>query len=329
MQRTRNALWLSAVCLATGALAPAALAAPIFTDLYVFGDSLSDTGNNEIVAPGGDIPGTDFTYGDNGRFSNGRVWAEYLSENLGLSSELEPSRAGGNNYAHGGASIDYGAGPETGLLTQYQHYLAGQGAGGSDPDALYVVWAGGNDLRVKIGPGSDPFEVISQSMAGYQGMLLGLIEAGAEHVMVPNIPNLGRTPEAMAAGVSEQATQLAWLWNSSLDGMLQELSMETSATIYAFDTFGFLESVFADAHTFGFTNLTEPCSSMEGNQQISCANPEQYIFWDSLHLTTAVHELLGAQSHKLILARTPAQVPLPATVWLLLPGLLLLRLRRS
>lgn len=318
-----GAFWLTAAAM----LPLPTLAAPMFSDLYVFGDSLSDTGNTEIVAPGGDIPGTIFTYGDNGRFSNGPVWAEYLSADLGLGA-VEPSRGGGQNYAHGGAAIDAATGQNAGLLSQYQSFLGDRGNQGADPNALYAVWAGANDLRDKIGPDSDPVAVIGESMAGYRSVLSGLIERGAEQLLVPNVPNLGRTPEAELLGISEQATQLSLLWNSFLDEMLGGLQQETEATIYAYDTFGVVEQLFADPAAFGFSNTDEPCSVLQGPLEVSCDNPDGYIFWDILHPTSAAHEVIAGGAYQLLANQQSVDVPLPATLWLLMPGLGMLMLRQ-
>lgn len=329
MQGNRNSIWLGAVWLAMVAGMPASsAAAPMFSEIYVIGDSLSDTGNTEIVAPGGDIPGTDFTYGDNGRFSNGPVWAEYLGHSLGLGTSLQPSRSGGTNYAHGGAAIDFKTGQEAGLLTQYQRYIEDLGGQGAEADALYAVWGGANDLRDKIGPDSDPVAVIANSIAGYRTILAGLIDSGAEHVLVPNVPNLGRTPEAALAGLQQQATQLSLLWNSFLGAMLGDLEQETGASIYAYDTFALVEGIFASPESFGFTNTSEPCAVLQGNMQVGCDNPDDYIFWDILHPTTAAHGVIGQGAYELLLAQGPVGVPVPAPVWLLLPGLGLLLLGR-
>src|SRR5882762_6059918 len=59
-----------------------------FTALYVFGDSLSDTGRSPAPAP---------SY-YNGRYSNGLLWVEYLSVELGL-----PYNAS-NNFAVSGST---------------------------------------------------------------------------------------------------------------------------------------------------------------------------------------------------------------------------------
>ena len=65
-------------------------AALSFDTVVVFGDSLSDSGNA-------------------GRFSNGPNWAEQLAERLKV--PLRPSKAGGTNFAVGGARLDAGSGP--------------------------------------------------------------------------------------------------------------------------------------------------------------------------------------------------------------------------
>ncbi|MDP5035633.1 MAG: hypothetical protein NWQ42_05895, partial [Alishewanella sp.] len=51
-------------------------AAIIFSDVYIFGDSLSDTGNTRATVPLGTFgPVAALAgYGPNGRFSNGILW---------------------------------------------------------------------------------------------------------------------------------------------------------------------------------------------------------------------------------------------------------------
>ncbi|MEM8864947.1 MAG: hypothetical protein AAGF31_05310, partial [Planctomycetota bacterium] len=100
--------------IATLLLSSSAVAGP-YTDLYVFGDSLSDVGNTsywtsesffEGLAP--DTPGN--AYFD-GRFTNGQVWTEWVAEGLGFAplepdtpaATSNPSGPGGNNFAYGGA----------------------------------------------------------------------------------------------------------------------------------------------------------------------------------------------------------------------------------
>ncbi|KAG6720754.1 hypothetical protein I3842_03G076800 [Carya illinoinensis] len=61
---------------------------PLAPALYVFGDSLLDSGNNNVLptlAKADYLPyGVDFAEGATGRFTNGRTVADYIAEFLGL-----------------------------------------------------------------------------------------------------------------------------------------------------------------------------------------------------------------------------------------------------
>lgn len=105
---------------------PSAHSAPAFDHVVVFGDSLSDNGNA-------------------GRASNGPVWVEYLAKRLQV--PLEPSRAGGTNYAVGGARLDPRSGG-TSLRVQADSYLREPGSQGR---ILHIVYGGGNDLLAAVG----------------------------------------------------------------------------------------------------------------------------------------------------------------------------------
>src|SRR4051794_37120522 len=89
-------------------LAPvaSALGAP-YTGVTVFGDSLSDVGNVFAVT-GGTLPYP------SGRFSDGPIWIDRLASNLG--TPLQPSVAGGSNYAFGGAESGLGTSLLRGIL---------------------------------------------------------------------------------------------------------------------------------------------------------------------------------------------------------------------
>src|SRR5262245_56075618 len=104
MFRARYSLSVAALTLLGCEIFVAAAAAGPFSKLFVFGDSLSDIGN---VAQGrAAIPflvdPTPRPYYYNGRFSNGPIYVEALASGLGLPAVVR-SRAGGNDFAHGGA----------------------------------------------------------------------------------------------------------------------------------------------------------------------------------------------------------------------------------
>jgi thermolabile hemolysin len=129
-----------ALCLSFGLIAASQSFG--FTDLFVFGDSLSDTGN-VFASTAGLQPAAPYF---NGRYSNGPVWVETLAGGLGISATN--SLGGGKNYAFGGAETNPGAALSTlgtaNIGTQIA-LLSGSGQTISS-NSLVVVWAGANDF---------------------------------------------------------------------------------------------------------------------------------------------------------------------------------------
>jgi len=81
--------------------------------------------------------------------------------------------------------------------------------------------------------------------------------------------------------------------------------------IIEFDIFSILNSIVANPAAFGMTNTTDACFSGAtgiGGPGTVCATPESYVFWDGIHPTAAMHEIIGDLA--------TAAVPVPAAVWL-------------
>ena len=193
-------------------LAPAlALAAPI-TSLVVVGDSLSDQGNGFILT-GGTFPPPPYDQ----RASNGPVAVEYLASALGV--PLTPSGAGGTNYAvlgaatgavgipslpplttENSAALLYGqaALEGTSLLTQ-TGVILGLGPV-ADPNALFFVWGGANDLF--INPSAATLGDAVNNLAAIISMLYG---SGARQFLVPNLPDLSLTPYGLSLSPADKA----------------------------------------------------------------------------------------------------------------------------
>lgn len=269
-----------------------------FSQLIAFGDSLSDTGNINAANPGVPFP----PYYP-GRFSNGPVWVEYLATSLGLSANA--SLLGGTNYAFGGAPT----GPpfvssSPSLTTQLNGmYLPAHPV--ADPNALYVVWGGGNDVR----QGS-----ITGSVANISSIISTLAAAGAVNFLVPNLPNIGLTPEAIAGGPGTVAgaTFLSTTFNAQLAAAIPTLESSLGINIIDLNVYGFVNNVIANPGAYGFTNTNTRCYSGPtgvGGAGAVCANPNEYLFWDGIHPTASAHQQLGAYAASII--------PVPAAVWLL------------
>ncbi|WP_417514506.1 SGNH/GDSL hydrolase family protein [Marinobacter sp.] len=316
------------------ALASFSASAIPFNDIYVFGDSLSDTGNTRSQVPLGSTGpvATLAGYGPNGRFSNGPVWHEYLADSLGLSRATN-STAGGNNFAYGGARVDNTGGVSAGLLTQNTQYFDRQSGAGSDPDALFIAWAGGNDMRDLVGS-ADPLAAINLQLDSWFGMLNGLLNSGVTTLLVPNLPDLGSIPEFRAGPDGLSGTEVSTVWNLGLKQGLDELNETTNADIFYFDVFGLFNDLLTQPGAFGFTNTTDECRSVSGFlifvSERSCSSPEDYVFWDEIHPTTAAHSYLGQKAFDLLASGNAlVKVSEPMTVSLLLLGLITLWGRRS
>lgn len=305
--------------------------AAAYDGLYIFGDSLSDAGNNALVIgadPGQVITGNTYIPSRpyaSGQYSNGNVWARSFADGLGLGAYGMPSLAGGGNFAFGGARTRVdgaNAGFPPSVRTQVKGFLDGMG-GTISADALYVVASGGNDARdalEAIAGGAPLGATLLNTAISYANSTHRIVDrlqaAGAEHIIVWNVPDLGLAP-AVTAGGAQAATlghKVANFMNMALGNALAG-----EADVQIFDTFGLLNAAAADPAAFGLTNVTDAC----GNVDAGC-DPLTSLFWDGIHPTSAGHALLA--EHMLAMA-----VPEPGTYVLLLAGLVLvvLRVRRQ
>ena len=308
MMRIPVSRLFSTVAMAIGLLAANVAAASPYSGFYVFGDSLSDSGNIYATTSGSLPPSPYF----NGRFSNGPTYAEDLAGRYGFAAA--PSLLGGTNYAFGGATAGGAAMAIPSLGDQVSMFRAKPGA--ADSSALYVVWAGGNDLR------ADPSPVgIGSALGGISGAIQGLYQEGARNFLVMNLPNLGLTPEAQANGTVAAATAGSMIFNSYFNSTIGGLQGALAGSnIRTLDTFALLSGIVANPVAAGLGNVTNACF----NGTSVCSNPDSYLFWDGIHPTAAGHRLIADAAFNVL------AVPEPETYALMLAGmgLLALRMRR-
>ncbi|MGK7886847.1 MAG: PEP-CTERM sorting domain-containing protein [Crocosphaera sp.] len=277
---------------------PMSASAANFSNVLTFGDSLTDSGNVALfTAPnfqpvpfGGLMPSGAY---ESGRFTNGPVWVENLATNLGLSAA--PSLGGGTNFAFGGARTGpSGTTPPTppSLLDQLAAF--GLATGGVAPtDGLYVVWGGNNDVRdaAVIKQGGDDIgatATLTQAVTDIVTIIGGLKNAGAVNILVPNVSNLGVTPEATRGtpGLDTASTAVTLEYNTLLSGALTSFRNDPTFNLIEIDAFAYFSSVFASPGDFGLTNVTDPCVDIAS----VCSNPSEFFFYDGLHPTAIVHQ---------------------------------------
>jgi phospholipase/lecithinase/hemolysin len=281
--------------------------------LVVFGDSLSDNGNASLALLGSfpgtnyatrSIPGTGlspniFTDGANtspataGPFG---LWIDQFAGRMGL-PQAQPALAGGTDFAVGGA--DTGSNGLYFVSDQVGAYLLSRGTSGANPTALYTFWAGANDIAdAKSG---------AAAADNVFGNIQTLAASGAKNFLWLNLPNLGDVPKvsgnpAAAAFASAQSAAFDSEWAIDLT-RLQNAGIH----VIGVDVETLFGGLIANPSAYGLTNVTTPAQGVSG------INPNDYLFWDDQHPTTAADALVAqAAFAEFTAAPEPASLALAA-----------------
>jgi phospholipase/lecithinase/hemolysin len=247
------------------------------TTLYVFGDSLVDAGN-VAIATGGGIPDAAQGYYQ-GRFNNGLNYVDYLNQIFAGTNSVA-SLAGGTNFAWGGSRAignAYGGFLTPGLPQQLGGYLAATG-GAADPDGLYVINFGGNDL-FGIASGDTgiltPSDVVALLINNTVTAVQALSAGGAGKILVTGIP---------AGGAQGMAV------DGLLQAALSAVEPALSAKLYRYSYLDFYTRFGSDPTAYNFPAVVEyntPCIAAQAvvNGNINCAG---YFSFDGTHFTAQV-----------------------------------------
>ncbi len=256
-----------------------------YSKLVVFGDSLSDDGNL-LQFTQGQVP-ADPPYWQ-GRYSNGIVWPEYVAIELGIPLE---------NVAYGGAQ----SGGETSIYDseiansnfpslpeEVAGYLA-LWSNSVDSDALYVLWAGANDL-LDTRNESRLDAARRDAVDGVVDAVSRLVTAGAERILVGMMPDLGLIPYASSnkSPSPGRFTRLSEQFNQDLLAAIELFG----AGVTGFDSLALHRAAVASPNSYGFSNVTSACLNANlcrDNLKVQ----DSYLFWDDRHPTTAAHRLLA------------------------------------
>jgi phospholipase/lecithinase/hemolysin len=263
-----------------------------------FGDSFSDVGNLHL-ATGGTFAGPPYF---EGRFTNGPAWVEDLAERLGVPA-VSPSLAGGTGHAWGGARTGpgtvFGAIPNVG--TQIEEFLVGEELSADD---LLVIWVGTNDGLVYVGSGGVSGSEPQAAVANIAQHISDLAAAGGTHFLVPDLYSLGSAP--MLAGTPEADAADAWAetFNELLEDELERLEETLGVRAIHLEVGELFDEIIGDPEDFDLTNVTDQacggCAIGTGGGDLA-ANPDEYLWWDQVHFTRVVHELVGAAAAEEVL----------------------------
>jgi phospholipase/lecithinase/hemolysin len=277
-----------------------------------FGDSLSDVGTYAPIASA--VGGGRFTT------NPGQVWtqnvAQYYGDTLSAAYTIdlthELKAQGGFGYAEGGATVatpanqndfltDVIGNVEMPVNQQVSSYLSAHGS--FNANQLVLVWAGANDvLRAGTPPAATTtVETAATTLAQVVGQI---VQGGATHVVVVNLPNIGLSPDGLASSDGgANFTQLSELFNSTLTSALQTNGLQSK--VIEVDAYTWLNGIIANfqANGFSVSNTGQACdpSKTPDDTSLLCSpatyvspNADQtYMFADDLHPTTHLHALFA------------------------------------
>jgi phospholipase/lecithinase/hemolysin len=196
-----------------------------YSKIVVFGDGLSDGGFFGRLTGNRYPPSPPF---HEGRWTNGPTWVEVLAAQSGW--PLDPK----DNHAQGGATTGHfninaplkaalGVPADVaivGVLAQIERTVAMSGS--IDPRALHVVWAGGHDIGAYLDYGQPDLRAQPPAQNIRAG-LERLRAAGARHVLLGTLPDLGATPAYAGTPKAAEASRLTREYNEGLARAAAEL----------------------------------------------------------------------------------------------------------
>lgn len=292
-----------------------------YQEMYVFGDSLSDTGNSLVASSAQNLtPAIPPSRSPNasywqGRFTNGPVAVEYLWDlmNRKNGSELTPSLTLPARAAKSGVSYAFGGStsgsitqsplgfPVPGVLAQVDLFSGMLEDRRAPPSALYVVWSGSNDYLQRLT--STPADVVGNIAQSVRR----LYALGARSFLVPNLADMGLTPFVQVQGAASAFTQLSKDHNALLKTTLAALALELpAARIVSLDVFELASIVVASGQLIVDLPGLELLAPGTGAVDCLFRNPATCVdvnfasflppllFWDVLHPTTQAHGLIGS-----------------------------------
>lgn len=296
-----------------------------YSSVTFFGDSLTDGGYFKPI----------LDKEESGQFTTNpdNTWATPFAESLGLTSTAQTlgGDGSGNNYAIGGARSDVDLEhnkyeDSTGKLlpvysarSQIDSYLANNNV---DSKGLYSVWIGANDIRAASDQLKKDFDfdkadaTITTAAKNQVAIVEQLKNNGANYILVPNIPDVGLTPEVVGNDFfSSKGTEFATKYNKTL----YEGVKETGVNVIPLDTFNLLQTVARNPARYGFSNLTDKaCTNLndkgEAGSSVECGPDDlvnenannSYFFADSIHPTGRAHKMIADYANAVVTA--PGQV---------------------
>lgn len=288
---SRNKLWMTitATCLVGAVTASTPASAVVINDLFVFGDSYSDTGAFFEL-------------------SNGPTAVGYLAQDFDItlttSKNADPG-TDGVNFAESGARVFVGPNPPstqprslTQQVAEFQNYVDNDTVSFDPSSALFFLLGGLNDHNLVTSA------QVNAATASQVATLYGL---GARIFEIALLP-------ASVPPFTDSADNL----NPGYEALVPELQAEYPDATFNLSNWGpDYDFIHDNPSSYGLTNTTDPCNTFGGSP--TCEAPNTYFYYFIDHPSTYVHQIVGNELYNEVLG-LPAPVPEPTTWAMMLLG---------
>jgi phospholipase/lecithinase/hemolysin len=263
-----------------------------FTSLYVFGDALSTTTNNQTGGPN--------YYGK--RFCNGRVWVEVLAQRQGIGIS--------NNWSYFDCN-------SANLVTNANKFTITQA---NATNALFVIWCNNSDLfdAVVSAPNTNQstwIPIINRGQTNQFRAITNLYAKGVYTILMPNVVDISKVPY-FCNPLNGYSTILGFIrqeciaYNVAFSNTLNQARAACPGlTIYQPNFFGLLDNVLSNAANYGLTNVLShgvPIDAMDFLSNFNTNGPgTNYVFWDYLDPSAKFHEVIADVVQQIV---SPVQI---------------------
>jgi phospholipase/lecithinase/hemolysin len=262
-------LWMALLGLAFAqTVAQVTNSPPPYPALYVFGSSWADTRNGPYF---------------NGHWSNGPMWPEYLSTNLGLAYLPK------NNFAVGGSVV-------TDVLGQVNAFHAPTNAAA----CLFHFWAGYTDFYDIDNLTNDMIwnVRIRTRVNTLSNALVKLYIKGARSILVPNVFDRSHDPAFIALWRNDSVSREHYperidSFNTAWADALGAIDANfPDLRLYTFDFHTKFNELVAGFATAGFTKADPDVLDDPALSNKNFTGPgKDYLYWDGHHTTSKAHAI--------------------------------------
>jgi cholinesterase len=287
--------WLYAIATSAVVLGSSILSLPAYAvdinDLFVFGDSYSDTG--AFV-----------------ELSNGPTAVGYLAQDFDItlttSKNADPG-TDGVNFAESGARVFVGPNPPatqprslTQQVAEFQNYVDNDKVTFNPSTSLFFLLGGLND-HTKV--------TSAQVNAATASQVATLYSLGARIFEIALLP-------ATVPPFTDSADN----FNPGYETLVPELKAEYPDAVFNLSNWGpDYDFIHDNPSLYGITNTTDPCNTFGASPV--CSAPNTYFYYYVDHPSTYTHEIVGNELYNEVLG-LPSPVPEPSTWAMMLLGFL-------